>query len=72
MEGKQICQMWKPLLLNAIGYENFENMQFDHPLQLGTEEYFTQKRLYLTKKVCLSFFARSSPKSVTFCQIRWM
>ena len=28
------------LLLNAIGAENFEKMQFDRPLQLGTEEYF--------------------------------
>ena len=28
--------------LNAIGHENFENMQFDHPLQLGTEKYIMQ------------------------------
>ena len=58
------------IVIKPDGGENFEEMQFDHLLQLGTEECFmSQKSLYLTWNICLSFCASSCCKSVTFCKM---
>ena len=58
------------IVIKPKGGENFEEMQFDHLLQLGTEECFmSQKSLYLTWNICLSFCASSCCKSVTFCKM---
>ena len=55
--------MWVIIIVKFYFGGNFGKMQFELPLQLDTERYFMQRKsLYLTRKVCLSFFARSNKK----------
>ena len=55
--------MWVIIIVKFYCGGNFGEMQFELPLQLDTERYFIQRKsLYLTRNVCLSFFARSNKK----------
>ena len=47
-------------------------MQFDHPMQLGTEEYFMKQKkpVFNMEHLFNIFYERLSCKNVTFCKIR--